>query len=352
MSDEAKLGELLLYWYDSNARTLPWRGTRDPYRVWLSEIMLQQTRTGAVERYYLRFLERFPDVFALAEAPLDEVLKLWEGMGYYSRARNLHAAAKRVAEARGIFPDTVEGLQRLPGVGPYVARAVASIAYGLPVPALDGNQMRVLSRCFAVERVLKTPFDLEPEALSCLDRERPGDYNQALMDLGATVCTPKRPSCAECPLSPACRAFALGEPERYPRRPAPVVKREEARTVFLVELPGGVAIRRRPEGGLLGGLYEFPSVEGHLDQAKAGAALAELGFTGAQLLGPLPPAKHVFTHLVWRMTGWRARAEAAPEGTIAADAGGLRKRAFPSALRRYFELALELPACRTPGDEE
>ena len=337
-----KLNELLLDWYDANARELPWRGERDPYRIWLSEIMLQQTRAGAVERYYARFLERFPDVFALADAPQDEVLKLWEGLGYYSRARNLHAAAKRVAAGGGRFPDSVEGLMELPGVGPYVARAVASIAYGVPAPALDGNQMRVLSRCFAVERVLKTPFDLETEAAVCLDRARPGDYNQALMDLGAGICVPKNPRCADCPLAPLCRARALGEPERYPLRPAPIPKREEPRTVFLIELPAGIAIRRRAEGGLLGGLYEFPSVEGHPDQAGAEALLAELGFAGVCVVDPLPSAKHVFTHLIWRMQGWRVRAERAPGGVLAADADGLRTRAFPSALRRYFEIALEL----------
>ena len=155
-----KLSDLLLSWYDRNARELPWRGARDPYRIWLSEIMLQQTRTEAVRRYYERFLERFPDVFALAAADQDEVLKLWEGLGYYSRARNLHAAAKAVAASGGHFPDSVEGLQSLPGIGPYAARAIASIAYNICAPALDGNQMRVLSRCFAVERTLKTPFDL------------------------------------------------------------------------------------------------------------------------------------------------------------------------------------------------
>ena len=335
-----KLNELLLNWYDANARSLPWRGEGDPYRIWLSEIMLQQTRTGAVERYYARFLARFPDVFALAAAPQDEVLKLWEGLGYYSRARNLHAAAKRVAERGGAFPDTVEGLMELPGIGPYAARAIASIAYGLPVPALDGNQMRVLSRCFAVERILKTPFDLEAEALGCMDHARPGDYNQALMDLGSAVCTPKRPDCPNCPLSPICRG--RDDPERYPLRPAPVAKREEPRTVFLIETPGGIAVRRRDNEKLLGGLYEFPSAQGHLDRTEAEAFLAEQGFGELGDLEPLPAAKHVFTHLIWRMRGWHVRADHIPEGMMAADADGLRELAFPSALRAYHKLALEL----------
>ena len=337
-----KLNELLLSWYDANARRLPWRGTRDPYRIWLSEIMLQQTRAGAVERYYARFLARFPDVFALASAPQDEVLKLWEGLGYYSRARNLHAAAKRVAESGGTFPKTVEGLLSLPGVGPYAARAIASIAYGIPVPALDGNQMRVLSRCFAVERVLKTPFDLEAEALSCLDQARPGDYNQALMDLGSAICTPKRPACVECPLSQVCRAHAEGDPLRYPLRPAPIAKREEARTVFLIETDDGIVIRRRDENKLLGGLYEFPSAEGHLDQAAAEAFLSGMGIPNMMEFAPLPEAKHVFTHLIWCMCGWHVRLGRALQGVRTADADGLRACAFPSALRKYREIALEL----------
>ena len=336
-----KLSDLLLSWYDRNARELPWRGARDPYRIWLSEIMLQQTRTEAVRRYYERFLERFPDVFALAAADQDEVLKLWEGLGYYSRARNLHAAAKAVAASGGHFPDSVEGLQSLPGIGPYAARAIASIAYNICAPALDGNQMRVLSRCFAVERTLKTPFDLEAEALACISQERPGDYNQALMDLGASICTPKNPRCEDCPLSPICRACIEGEPERYPLRPAPVPKREENRSVLLAFTLRGVCIRRRAEGGLLGGLYEFPSAEGHLSAVEAAQHLTELGFTNPTEAQILPPAKHVFTHLIWRMQGFAFRCDAAPEGFVEVDADGLRAHSLPSALRKYREIALD-----------
>ena len=347
-----EISKLLLQWYDRNARSLPWRGTRDPYRIWLSEIMLQQTRAEAVARYYDRFLARFPDVRALAAAGEDEVLKLWEGLGYYFRARNLHAAARRVAEAGGQFPRTVEGLQALPGVGPYAARAIASIAYDARVPALDGNQMRVLSRCFAVERVLKTPFDLEAEAVGCLSAERPGDYNQALMDLGARICTPKRPKCLICPLSPVCRAREEGEPERYPLRPAPTAKREEARTVFLIEAPRGICIRRRDGEKLLGGLYEFPSAGGWLSRESAEALLTEAGYGELTDFASLPPAKHVFTHMIWRMQGWRLRARRAPEEVLQADAEALRGRAFPSALRKYREIALEMLADFSPSPED
>lgn len=336
-----KLSYLLLEWYDQNARTLPWRGTGDPYRIWLSEIMLQQTRAEAVVRYYDRFLSRFPDIYALAAAPQDEVLKLWEGLGYYSRARNLHAAAKLIAEGGGTFPDTVAGLQALPGVGPYVARAVASIAYNIPAPALDGNQMRVLSRCFAVDRILKTPFDLEEEAIDALSKTRPGDYNQALMDLGSAICTPKNPKCAFCPLSPVCKAYEEKEPERYPLRPAPVTKREEEWTILLIQSKDGMVIRRRDEKKLLGGLYEFPAAEGHLSREEAEQYLLDSGYNGLRSFTPLPPAKHVFTHLIWRMQGWLVQAESIPDENLIADADGIRSRAFPSAIRKYRDLALE-----------
>ena len=334
-----QLKDFLLRWYDTNKRSLPWRGSRDPYRIWLSEIMLQQTRAEAVVRYYERFLARFPDVFSLAEAEEDEVLKLWEGLGYYSRARNLHKAAKRIAEMGGRFPDTIEGLESLPGVGPYAARAIGSIAYDICAPALDGNQMRVLSRCLAEERILKTPFDLHDQAMELISRDRPGDYNQALMDLGSMVCTAKKPKCLLCPLNSICQAYIDGEPERYPLRPAPVSKRDEPRSVFIIQTPAGICIRRRSEK-LLGGLYEFPSLEGHLSPAEAQAALEEMGFGGLSGFSALPEAKHVFTHLVWQMKGWLAQAETVPDDMLVVS--DFDSYAFPSALRAYHEIASDL----------
>lgn len=302
--------------------------------------MLQQTRAEAVIRYYDRFLAAFPNVEALADADEDSVLKLWEGLGYYSRARNLHAAAKCIRDQGGRFPNTIEGLEALPGVGPYAARAIGSIAYGICAPALDGNQMRVLSRCFAVERTLKTPFDLQSEAMACISRDRPGDYNQALMDLGSAICTPKRPKCAACPLAGLCRAYQEGDPERYPLRPAPVPKREEAKTILLIYHGGGVCIRRRDREKLLGGLYEFPALEGHFSAAELPMQLDAQGYGGLRALQGLPPCKHVFTHLIWRMQGFSIHADRIPEGYICADAQALRALAFPSALRKYFEIAL------------
>lgn len=333
----------LLAWYDRCARTLPWRGERDPYRIWLSEIMLQQTQAETVKGYYARFLERFPDVAALARADEREVLKLWEGLGYYSRARNLHAAARIVVEdLDGAFPPNAEGLRKLPGIGPYAANAIASIAYGEPAPALDGNQARVLSRLLAWEDVLKTPFNLHGPAQELISRDRPGDYNQALMDLGATVCTPKSPQCDGCPVAGHCRAFGEDAVLEYPRKPAPVAKKQQDWTILLMMNKNRkLLVRQRPKG-LLGGLYEFVSVEGHHCEAELAGVLSKRGFDGVRLIRSLPESKHVFTHLVWRMQGWLAECDGAPEGYIPVDCERLNALPFPSALRVYREIAGKL----------
>ena len=335
--------QTLLVWYDANRRSLPWRGESDPYRIWLSEIMLQQTRTETVERYYRVFLERFPNVQALAAADEAEVLKLWEGMGYYSRARNLHRAAKVVAnELDGVFPSSANDLRRLPGVGPYASGAIASIAFGECVPALDGNQARVLSRVTACSRVLKTPSELMPEAMELIDPERPGDYNQALMDLGASICLPRQPRCDSCPVRSFCRAIQEGDPEDYPILPPPIVKREEARTVALVLVRGRLAVRQRPDKGLLANLWEFPNYDGDLDERQIEEALQGDGVSAPQWQRELPAAKHVFTHLIWRMQGQLLTAASIPDGWRSVDASGLRALAFPSAFRRYREIAEDL----------
>ena len=333
----------LLTWYDRCARVLPWRGERDPYRIWLSEIMLQQTQAETVKGYYARFLAAFPDVMALARADERDVLKLWEGLGYYSRARNLHAAARIVAfELGGAFPPNAEGLRKLPGIGPYAANAIASIAYGEPVPALDGNQARVLSRILAWEPVIKTPFDLLSPALALMPQDRPGDYNQALMDLGAGICTPRGPGCEACPVASHCSAYAGDAALEYPRKPAPVAKKEQDLTILLMTMNGKLLVRQRPKG-LLGGLYEFVAVEGHFDdEAGLAAALSARGFQGVRLIRPLPDAKHVFTHRVWRMRGWMGQCDAAPEGFMAVDGAQLNVLPFPSALRVYREIAEEV----------
>jgi len=338
------LSDALLKWYDLNRRTLPWRGTRDPYRIWLSEIMLQQTRAETVERYYARFLDHYPTVRHLADAEEDAVLKLWEGLGYYSRARNLHNAAKLVCDQyRGIFPKTSKELQKLPGIGPYAANAIASIAYDECAPALDGNQARVLTRVLAHESPLRTPFDLETPALQLISRARPGDYNQALMDLGASICTPQNPSCEACPLYMFCTAQKNGDPESFPRKQPPIPKRETDLTILPVLSPKGFCIRKRPAKGLLGGLYEFPYAEGHPAAVKLISVLEGAGFTGVRIVRELPRSKHVFTHIIWRMKGYLLEADSAPDDYI--QTTDLTSYAFSSALRVYRDIAEELCLC-------
>ena len=303
--------QAILTWHDRNARELPWRGQRDPYRIWVSEIMLQQTRAETVIPYYLRFLEHYPTVEALAAAPEEALLKDWEGLGYYSRARNLRRAAQVVAgELEGRFPQTVQGLRALPGIGAYTAGAVASMAFDLPEPAIDGNQSRVLSRLFAIQGEIQSPQvqrRLREQALLLLDRERPGDFNQALMGLGALICLPRSPKCGECPAAPLCLARAQGLERQLPQTAPKTGQRVERRTVALVFWQNKVLVRQRPDRGLLAQLWEFP----HFLQAESGAALEEaLAEMGVTLKGRRtgPRARHVFTHLIWEMTGYLCQA--------------------------------------------
>ena len=293
-------------WHDKNARDLPWRGETEPYRIWVSEIMLQQTRAETVIPYYTRFLAHYPDVTALAAAPEETLLKDWEGLGYYSRARNLQKAARVVAfELEGRFPKSIPGLRALPGVGEYTAGAIASMAFSLPEPAIDGNQARVLSRLFAIEGIMNQPETkkrLREQALRLMDQARPGDFNQALMGLGALICLPRRARCESCPAAELCRALALGLTAELPRLPARAGQRVERRGVALVFFENKVLVRKRPDSGLLAGLWEFPHfLDARSDQALT-EALAEMGVrVRAHRAGP--GARHVFTHLIWEMRG-------------------------------------------------
>src|SRR5262245_26596950 len=275
---EAPQGADLLAWYDRHRRSLPWRarpGERpDPYRVWLSEIMLQQTTVKAVAPYFVRFLARWPTVQALAAAPLDDVLRLWAGLGYYARARHLHACAKVVVERYGgRFPASEVELGALPGIGPYTAAAIAAIAFDVPAAAVDGNVERVVARLFAIDQELPAIRSLA-ERLS--PAARAGDFAQALMDLGATLCTPKRPACALCPWMGACAARLRGDPETFPRKAPKVQGRLRRGAAFVaVRADGCVLLRSRPPKGLLGGMTEVPRNEWTHDFDESDAVEAD-----------------------------------------------------------------------------
>ncbi|MFO7172476.1 MAG: A/G-specific adenine glycosylase [Bacillota bacterium] len=306
------LTEALLQWYRRHRRDLPWRQTRDPYRIWVSEVMLQQTRVETVIPYYLRWLERFPTVADLAAAPEEEVLKAWEGLGYYSRARNLHRAAREVvARYGGAIPDDPEAFARLPGVGRYTAGAVMSIAFGRPLPAVDGNVLRVMSRLFAVDEPITRPGTrrrVEALVAGFIPADAAGDFNQALMELGATLCLPGAPDCPRCPVAAWCRARAEGRQQELPRREAKAPPRPETVLAGVIEDGGRYLLARRPRAGLLGGLWEFPSVP-FAGGAAPEAALAEglrqrLGVAVA-VGGLLTRVEHVFSHRRWDLLAFR-----------------------------------------------
>ena len=303
VSKPRSLRTAILAWYDENARALPWRigpaaaGRRpDPYRVWLSEIMLQQTTVPHATPYFLEFTRRWPTVAALAAAPEAEVMAAWAGLGYYARARNLIACARVVAgELGGIFPDTEAGLRELPGVGPYTAAAIAAIAFDRPANAVDGNVERVLARLFAVETPLPAVKpELKRLAGTLVTGERPGDWVQALMDLGATVCTPTAPACERCPAAEACSARAAGAPQRYPLRGAKAGRPQRHGAAFVLTSGGRVALVRRPARGLLGGMLALPT-----------SAWRDRPWTDTEAIAAAPIAAtwrdageidHVFTH--------------------------------------------------------
>ncbi|MCD8197231.1 MAG: A/G-specific adenine glycosylase [Lachnospiraceae bacterium] len=298
----------LLSWYDEHARALPWREEPTPYRVWVSEIMLQQTRVEAVRPYFERFLKALPDVQTLAECPEDELLKLWEGLGYYNRARNLKRAAQIIVEEYdGRFPADYEALQELPGIGSYTAGAIASIAFGISVPAVDGNVLRVLSRLIAsYDDILKQSVkrDFEQRIQEIIPRERAGDFTQALIEIGALVCVPNgKAKCGECPLASLCRARALGVVDELPKKKQPKERRIEERTVLVLREGSRVAIRKRPPKGLLAGLYELPNLEGRATEREVLEMLRKWGLSPLRIL-PLADAKHIFSHVEWHMCGY------------------------------------------------
>ncbi|MGN1015126.1 MAG: A/G-specific adenine glycosylase [Butyricicoccus sp.] len=329
----------LLGWYDASRRILPWRELPTPYRVWVSEIMLQQTRVEAVKPYYERFLTALPTVQALADAPEEQLMKLWEGLGYYSRVRNLQKAARVVCEQYGgELPRTSAELVQLPGIGPYTAGAIASIACGEVCTAVDGNVLRVISR------ILARDWDIKSNAVKqevtrlvrdMIPADRPGDFNQSLMELGAMVCLPNgAPDCGNCPWHDICLTREQGRQDEIPKKSAKKARPVEQRVVYLLLGDGKVALRRRPKKGLLAGLWEFPNVlEG--EQPDFGVTLR------SQTDGKR--AKHIFSHVEWQMRGVTAQAEPNGEELYWATAQELREEiALPSAFRVYRAEALNL----------
>lgn len=333
----------LLDWYAVNKRTLPWRGIGDPYQVLVSEIMLQQTRVAAVIPYYLRWMESLPSVEALAEVPEERLMKLWQGLGYYSRARNLHRAALMVMEEYGgQFPQSHRELLRLPGVGDYTAGAVASIAFGQAVPAVDGNVLRVAARLTGSEEDILDPAvrrRFREEMAAVIPADRPGEFNQALMDLGAMVCLPNgAPVCGHCPLEALCAANRLGLQNVLPVRRKKAPRRTEELTVYLLLRDGRMAVRRRAETGLLAGLWEFPHVAGTLDDGQAGTPLSFWNLRAREWRKKLT-AKHVFTHVEWHMTGYLLETEGEGSGLTWVSRKELAELAVPSAFAKFLEEA-------------
>lgn len=311
----------LLSWYRREKRDLPWRENRDPYRIWISEIMLQQTRVEAVKPYFFRFFEHFPRISNLASAPEEELLKCWEGLGYYSRARNIKKAAEILTEKyNGSFPESYEEILALPGIGSYTAGAIASIAFELPVPAVDGNVLRVLSRVTgSFDDILKQSTKKKMEALisEVIQPGSAGDFNQALIETGAMICIPGgAPLCSQCPFFTVCAARSQGLTEKLPVKTPKKKRKTEEKTVLLLEYQDKIAIRKRREDGLLASLYEFVNVPGQLSAEEAGALLDQ-----EVRPEPLPEAKHIFSHVEWHMGGYFISLKEMPESLPGEESG-------------------------------
>lgn len=342
----------LISWYRQNKRILPWRDQKNAYYTWVSEIMLQQTRVEAVKPYFLRFIGELPDVKALAECPEEKLMKLWEGLGYYNRVRNMQSAAQVVvAEYGGVLPASYDELLALKGIGSYTAGAIASIAYDIPVPAVDGNVLRVFSRITEDRQdIMKQSVrsQVEEKLLGIMPKDAPGDFNQALMELGAVVCVPNGPArCMECPVAALCKAYHHGTVDELPVK-APKKKRTiENKTVLVIQDGECTAIRKRPQEGLLAGLYELPNVEGHLSMDEALQKVKEMNLEPLHI-EVLPEAKHIFSHIEWRMIGYRIHVssleERKEEPFIFIEKKQSEKQyAIPSAFRAYIKYMKEKP---------
>ena len=337
----SELPGLLLPWYQENRRDLPWRADRQPYHVWLSEIMLQQTRVEAVKGYYTRFLSALPDISALAGCDDELLHKLWEGLGYYSRVRNLKKAAQVIMERHGgVFPDNHAEVLALPGIGAYTAGAICSIAFNQPTPAVDGNVLRVLSRLTDDP----SPIDL-PETkrrinllLSGIYPEEAGAFTQALMELGATICGPNRtPDCGHCPCSSLCLGFQRGTAEKLPVKSPKKERRQEDRTVFILSCDGRFALEKRPEKGLLAGLWQFPNIPGKLGMQDALDAVEAMELHPKEILREAEK-NHIFTHIQWNMKGiYLEVTETGGSFQWFTDDQINTQAALPTAFRQFWE---------------
>ena len=317
------ISQPLLLWYDRNRRILPWREEPTPYRVWVSEIMLQQTRVEAVKPYFERFMNALPDIAALASAPEEELLKLWEGLGYYNRVRNMKQAAGQIlTNHQGRMPDTFGELIKLKGIGSYTAGAIASIAYGRALPAVDGNVLRVVARIRQDNRPVTDPkvkAAVERDLAGIIPLERPGDFNQALMELGACVCLPNgMPLCGNCPLAELCMAHQSGRETDYPAKTEKKPRQIEDKTVLIIRDENRTVIRKRAGGGLLKGMYEFPTLAGFRTAEEVTAYLADNGIRVLRIR-PLEEAKHIFTHREWHMKGYMIRVDELEPGRPGED---------------------------------
>ena len=336
-----KLPSVLLPWYGENQRQLPWRQTREPYHIWLSEIMLQQTRVEAVKGYYRRFLQAYPTVEALSQGDDEQLHKLWEGLGYYSRVRNLKKAAIQIMEQHGgVFPRSYAHVLALPGVGEYTAGAICSIAFDQPTAAVDGNVLRVISRLTEDPTSIDSPaFKRQVrENLESVYPKEAGAFTQALMELGATVCGPNwKPRCEQCPCHAFCGGALHGTAETFPVKKPKAKRREEQRTVFIASCDGRYALQKRPETGLLAGLYQFPNISGWFDPAEALEAAQAMGLRPKELYRQVQ-RQHIFTHIRWDMQGVYLE--------VTEPAGAYRwltreqienEAALPTAFRQFWE---------------
>ena len=337
----------LLSWYDENKRILPWREDRNPYRIWVSEIMLQQTRVEAVKPYFDRFIRRLPDVESLAQIEEEELLKLWEGLGYYNRVKNMQKAARIIMEeSNGKMPSEYELLLKLPGIGSYTAGAVASIAFEQPVVAVDGNVLRIITRLTADSSdILNEKFkkQMQGELLKVVPKERPGDFNQALMELGATVCLPNgAPKCQECPWHDMCEARKQERLDEIPYKKKKKARTIEDKTVLLLRDGDKTLIRKRPDKGLLAGLFEFPTFEGILTKEEICEQAENLGYR-VLYVEKLTQAVHIFSHKEWHMQGYLVKVEETgfTEGGAGAD---VQKRDYHLVTSETMQTKFPIPS--------